>query len=109
MAQEAGVETGGVTVDVTTFTGMAALVAMIVTQFVKKVPAIGGSKLATVGVSIVVGILVAMVCWWLGVSDFLLDYNWWQVLLTGVVSGLGSSGLYDFIKGLFGSSSSTEE
>ena len=102
-----------VTVDVTTFTGMAAFVSMILTQIVKKVPAIGATKVATVATSAVLGIAVTMVCWWLGVAEFVADYNWWQTLLAGLTAGLGSSGLYDFLRGIYqafgGKDDTTEE
>ena len=60
-----------VVIDVGSFTGIVALVSMIATQILKVIPAIKENKLAKIGISVAVGIIVCMVCWVLQVSPIL--------------------------------------
>lgn len=102
MAQ--GVETpaeSGTLVDVTTFTGMMAVVTAIVTQVCKLVPFIGEKKWAKVLCSVVVGIAATMACWALQVSDFVAGLVWWQALLAGVAAGISAAGFYDVVKAIW--------
>lgn len=102
MAQ--GVETpaeSGTWVDVTTFTGMMAVVTAVVTQIAKLVPAISEHKWAKVLTSLGVGILSTMACWALQVSGYLSGLTWWQALIAGVAVGLSAAGFYDVVKALW--------
>lgn len=101
MAQtgEVPAETGFV-VDLTTFTGIVALISAIVTQLLKLVPKIAGSKLAKIGISAGIGILVCFVAWGLKISPLLTDSLWWQVLLYGLAAGLSGCGFYDVVKAI---------
>lgn len=47
--------TAGFVIDLGTFTGIVALISAIVTQILKVIPAISGSKLSKIGVSVAVG------------------------------------------------------
>lgn len=100
MAQtgEMPVEDTGFVVDLTTFTGIVALISAIVTQLLKLIPSIQGSKLAKIGISAGVGIIVCFAAWGLKISPLLTDSIWWQVLLYGLAAGLSGCGFYDVIK-----------
>ena len=90
-----------VVIDVGSFTGIVALVSMIATQILKVIPAIKENKLAKIGISVVVGIIVCMVCWVLQVSPILISLKWWVALLYGLVAGLSACGFYDIIKAIY--------
>lgn len=90
-----------VVIDVGSFTGIVALVSMIATQILKVIPAIKENKLAKIGISVVVGIIVCMVCWVLQVSPILISMKWWVALLYGLAAGLSACGLYDIIKAIY--------
>lgn len=102
MAQtgELPVEGAGFVIDLTTFTGIVALISAIVTQLLKLIPAIQGSKLAKIGISAGVGILVCFAAWGLKISPLLTGSLWWQVLLYGLAAGLSGCGFYDVIKAI---------
>lgn len=100
-AQEAtGVDaTGsGFVIDLGTFAGMVALVSAIVTQITKLIPAVSSSKLAKIGISCAVGIVVCMVVWALQVSPLLAGHVWWEALIYGAAAGLSGCGFYDLVK-----------
>lgn len=89
-----------VVIDVGSFTGIA-LVSMIATQILKVIPAIKENKLAKIGISVAVGIIVCMVCWVLQVSPILISMEWWVALLYGLAAGLSACGFYDIIKAIY--------
>lgn len=100
-AQEAGSESpAGIMIDLGTFAGITAVVSAIVTQVLKVIPAINGSKLAKIGVSAGVGIVVCLLGWALQVSAPLEGLAWWQALVYGLASGLSGCGFYDLIKAI---------
>lgn len=102
-AQEAvASEAGGVVIDLTTFGGITALVSALVTQILKVVPSINGSKLAKIGISAGVGIVVCILGWILKLSDPLSGLAWWQVLIYGLAAGLSGCGFYDLVKAVAG-------
>lgn len=103
MAQTGDVpaETGFV-IDLTTFTGIVALISAIVTQLLKLVPKIQVSKLAKIGISAGVGIVVCFAAWGLKISPLLVGSAWWQVLLYGLAAGLSGCGFYDVVKAIAG-------
>lgn len=90
-----------VVIDVGSFTGIVALVSMIATQILKVIPAIKENKLAKIGISVAVGIIVCMVCWVLQVSPILISMEWWVALLCGLAAGLSACGFYDIIKAIY--------
>lgn len=90
-----------VVIDVGSFTGIVALVSMIATQILKVIPAIKENKLAKIGISVAVGIIVCMVCWVLQVSSILISMEWWVALLCGLAAGLSACGFYDIIKAIY--------
>lgn len=97
-----GVETGSrvneFTIDLGTFAGIMALVSTVATQILKVVPAISNSKIAKIGVSVGVGIVVCVVSWGLQISEPLSGLIWWQVLVYGLAVGLSGCGFYDLVK-----------
>ena len=74
---------------------------MIATQILKVIPAIKENKLAKIGISVAVGIIVCMVCWVLQVSPILISMKWWVALLYGLAAGLSACGFYDIIKAIY--------
>lgn len=81
--------------------GIVALVSMIATQILKVIPAIKENKLAKIGISVAVGIIVCMVCWVLQVSPILISMKWWVALLYGLAAGLSACGFYNIIKAIY--------
>lgn len=84
--------------DLSTFTGIAAVISSVVTQIFKLIPAIDGSKIAKIGISVAVGIVVCMLTWVLKISEPLAGLIWWQTLIYGVAAGLSGCGFYDLVK-----------
>lgn len=84
--------------DLSTFGGIVAVISSVVTQIFKLIPAIDGSKIAKIGISVAVGIVVCMLSWLLKVSEPLAGLIWWQTLIYGVAAGLSGCGFYDLVK-----------
>ena len=84
--------------DLSTFTCIVAVISSVVTQIFKLIPAIDGSKIAKIGISVAVGIVVCMLSWLLKVSEPLAGLIWWQTLIYGVAAGLSGCGFYDLVK-----------
>lgn len=84
--------------DLSTFGGIVAVISPVVTQIFKLIPAIDGSKIAKIGISVGVGIIVCMLAWLLKVSEPLAGLIWWQTLIYGVAAGLSGCGFYDLVK-----------
>lgn len=84
--------------DLSTFTGIVAVISSTVTQIFKIAPSINGSKIAKIGISVGVGIAVCMLGWLLQISEPLAGLIWWQVLIYGVAAGLSGCGFYDLVK-----------
>ena len=97
---QSGTEPGGtgIVIDLGTFAGITAVVSALVTQILKVIPSISDSKLAKIGISAGVGMLVCIIGWALQVSAPLAGLSWWQVLIYGVAAGLSGCGFYDLIK-----------
>ena len=85
-------------IDLSTFGGIVAVISPVVTQIFKLIPAIDGSKIAKIGISVGVGIIVCMLAWVLKVSEPLAGLIWWQTLIYGVAAGLSGCGFYDLVK-----------
>lgn len=84
--------------DLSTFTGIVTVISPVVTQIFKLIPAIDGSKIAKIGISVAVGIVVCMLAWVLKISEPLAGLIWWQTLIYGVAAGLSGCGFYDLVK-----------
>lgn len=84
--------------DLSTFTGIVTVISSVVTQIFKLIPAIDGSKIAKIGISVAVGIAVCMLAWILKISEPLAGLIWWQTLIYGVAAGLSGCGFYDLVK-----------
>lgn len=84
--------------DLSTFAGIVTVISSVVTQIFKLIPAIDGSKIAKIGISVAVGIAVCMLAWILKVSEPLAGLIWWQTLIYGVAAGLSGCGFYDLVK-----------
>lgn len=89
-----------VVINLGTFTGMVTLISAVVTQILKVIPAIKDSKIAKIGISALVGILVCLITWALHVAPILEGYPFYQVLLYGLAAGLSGCGFYDVIKAI---------
>lgn len=97
MAQT-GADTAGTVIDLTTFTGIMAVVTAIATQVAKVVPAIGDNKWLKVLASLGIGVVLCLLSWLLRVSPVLDGLVWWQVMVYGLAVGLSASGFYDLVK-----------
>lgn len=84
--------------DLSTFTGIVTVISSVVTQIFKLIPSIDGSKIAKIGISVAVGIVVCMLAWVLKISEPLAGLIWWQTLIYGVAAGLSGCGFYDLVK-----------
>lgn len=84
--------------DLSTFGGIVALISSAVTQIFKAFPSIDGSKIAKIGISVAVGIVVCMLAWVLKISEPLAGLIWWQTLIYGAAAGLSGCGFYDLVK-----------
>lgn len=84
--------------DLSTFGGIVAVISSVVTQIFKLIPDIDGSKIAKIGISVGVGIIVCMLAWVLKISEPLAGLIWWQTLIYGVAAGLSGCGFYDLVK-----------
>ena len=85
-------------IDLSTFGGIVGLISPAVTQIFKAFPAIDGSRIAKIGISVAVGIVVCMLAWVLKISEPLAGLIWWQTLIYGVAAGLSGCGFYDLVK-----------
>lgn len=85
-------------IDLGTFTGIVALISYLVTQIAKLLPKVATSKLAKIGMSCGVGIVVCIVAWVLNLSPMLSGFAWWGALIYGVAAGLSGCGFYDVVK-----------
>lgn len=85
-------------IDLSTFGGIVGLISSAVTQIFKAFPAIDGSRIAKIGISVGVGIIVCMLAWVLKISEPLAGLIWWQTLIYGVAAGLSGCGFYDLVK-----------
>lgn len=94
-------EPTGITIDVSTFTGIVALVSMIVTQISKVWKKVDESSLIKRVISAVVGIAVFMICWALQVAPLFEGMVWWWALIYGALAGLSASGFYALIKDIW--------
>ena len=101
MAQEATPEGGELVVNVNTFTGMMALVTVVVTWIATRVPYIATHKWAKMLAAVGVGLALTMACWALQVSDYLLGLTWWQALVAGAAVGLSAAGFYDVVRAVW--------
>lgn len=89
-------------IDLSTFGGIVGLISSAVTQIFKAFPAIDGSRIAKIGISVGVGIIVCMLAWVLKISEPLAGLIWWQTLIYGVAAGLSGCGFYDLVKVVWG-------
>lgn len=90
----------GFVIDLGTFAGIVAVISAIVTQIMKVIPSISGSKLAKIGMSVAVGMVVCVVAWALNLTPLLEGYQWWGTLIYGLAAGLSGCGFYDVIKAI---------
>lgn len=90
----------GLVTDFSSFTGIMALISLVVTQLSKLIPSIKEKKWAKPLVSIAVGILSCLFGWILQISPVLEGLIWYMVILYGVFAGLSACGLYSILKPL---------
>lgn len=89
-----------VVIDLGTFTGIVAVISAIVTQILKVAPAVSENRLAKIGVSCAVGMVLCLVAWALQLTPLLAGYEWWGSLIYGVAAGLSGCGFYDVVKAI---------
>ena len=91
-----------VVIDLGTFTGIVAVISTIVTQIFKVIPSISENRLAKIGLSFTVGMVLCLVAWTLQLTPMLAGYEWWGSLIYGVAAGLSGCGFYDLVKAIAG-------
>ena len=84
------------------FTVIVTLVSSFVTQILKVIPAIKDNKLAKIGISALVGILVCLIAWGLQLTPLLENYPFYQVLIYGLAAGVSGCGFYAVINAIGG-------
>ena len=84
--------------ELSTFTGIVAIVSFLVTQLAKFVPVIDSKTILKILVSVVTGIAVSLIAWKLSLAEFLVNLAIWQTLIYGLLAGLSACGFYDLIK-----------
>ena len=84
--------------DLSTFTGIVAVISLIVTQIAKFLPVIDSRAIFKILTSIVVGCLTTLIAWRFNLAEFLDNISWLQMLIHGVSAGLMASGAYGLIK-----------
>lgn len=89
-----------VVIDLGTFTGIVAVISVIVTQILKVVPAVSENRLVKIGLSCAVGMVLCLVAWALQLTPLLAGYEWWGSLVYGVAAGLSGCGFYDLVKAI---------
>ena len=87
--------------NLSTFAGIVACVSLIVTQLAKIFTKIGDVTIWKILTSLLVGIALTFLAWWLKWAVFLEDMQWWQVLIQGLLSGGAACGIYDLLKSVF--------
>lgn len=87
-------------IDLGTFTGIVAVISTIVTQIFKVIPSISENRLAKIGISCAVGMVLCLVAWALQLTPLLAGYEWWGSLIYGVAAGLSGCGFYDLVKAI---------
>lgn len=97
---EVGGEASGIVLDLGTFTGIMAVVSMLVTQVIKAIPAIDSKTIYKILTSVLVGVIVCTVGWFLKIAPPLLDLTILQVLLYGLAVGLSGCGFYDVVRAI---------
>lgn len=102
-AQTGGTETPDYDNMIATFAGFAGCVVLLTEGIKALFPKMEG--LATQLVSWCVGLVAAMLLWWLD-AGFVADVQWWVALLYGlgsslVANGIADTGLVQWIIGLF--------
>ena len=103
LAAQAASEVAGTSefvIDLGSFAGIVACISMIVTQITKVVPVVSASKLAKIGISCAVGMIVCILSWMLDLTALLESYQWYGVLIYGLCAGLAGCGFYDVIKAI---------
>ena len=84
--------------DLSSFTGIVAIVSLIVTQIAKLIPVVESKTILKILVSAVAGVVISFVGWKFSFAAFLYGLSAWQALLYGVFAGLSACGFYDLIK-----------
>ena len=94
-------EIGQYVIDLSSFAGVVALIGSIVTQVTKVSSYVSSNKWLQIVLAILIGITLSFVSWFLGISPVVEGLIWWQTLVVGVLSGIGSMGLYDLVSMIY--------
>lgn len=103
-AQTGGELVGGdtsVVLDFTTFTGIAAVVSMLVTQLCKLVPKISSTRWLKIIIAFASGVVICLLTKLLGITSPLLELSWGATAIYGLFAGSVSAGLFDLIKMIY--------
>lgn len=97
-----GVGGSGLVLDFGTYAGLSVIIGTAVTQLAKFIPYVKEHNWLKILISIVVGIIVAVVVKAIGLESPVTSLDWGMAVLAGALTGLASSGLYDLAKAIGG-------
>lgn len=81
-----------------TYSIFLSLCSFLVTQICKAFDKVANTRWLKQVISLVVSIALAFATWALHIATFMDGYSWLQVLIIGIVGGMGGSGFYTYIK-----------
>ena len=96
------VTVSGFSVNLGTFTGIVALVSVLVTEIFKFIPSIKDTKIAKILISVLSGIVICILAWLFHLTPLLEGIQWWQAFIYGLAAGLSGCGFYDIVKAVNG-------
>ena len=95
-----GIGESGLVFDFGTYAGLSIIIGTVVTQRAKFIPNVKEHNWLKILVSIVVGIIVAVIVKTVGLESPVTSLSWGLAVLAGALTGLASSGLYDLAKAI---------
>lgn len=93
-----GTGESGLVLDFGTYAGLSVVIGTAVTQLAKFIPYVKEHNWLKILVSIVMGIIVAVIVKAIGIESPVTSLSWGLAVLAGALTGLASSGLYDLAK-----------
>lgn len=96
-----GIAQPGVVIDFSTFTGIAAIVSMVVTQLCKLVPVINSKGVYKIITALLSGVAICVLAKALCLQSPLITLSWLESALYGLFAGSLSCGLFDIFNSVY--------
>lgn len=90
-----------VVLDFTTFTGLAAIVGMAVTQVTKLIPYVKEHTWCKILIALALGVVICLLTKLLRINSPVLALSWGATAIYGIFTGSVSAGLYDLFKMIY--------